>query len=150
MTVEYREWRRKSGAKSGGWYWRFMVNGIAYYYRAVHPDNPKQKAKTKKEAEYFESIAYQRVIQNIPIFEKPKQEITFNEFVEQIYKPYSQANHRSHRNYLHFLKLLCKAFGNKPLQSISPFLIEKFKIEQQRREVSGNTIRLYLVWQRRF
>ena len=145
MSVEYREWKRNNGVKSGGWYWRFMVNGVDHHSRAAHPDNPKQKAKTKREAEFFESIAYQRAIQGIPIFEKPKAEKTFNEFVEEVYKPYSASEHRSHRQYLYFLSVLSAEFGDLPLNSISPFAIEQFKAAQQKKNLAGNTIRLFLM-----
>lgn len=122
-----------------------MVAGKISHSRAVHPDNPKQKARNKKEAEFFESIAYQRAVQNIPIFDQgPAPGWTIERFIDEVYLPFSAANHRSHRQYIYFCKVLKAAFGGLTLADLSPFQIEKFKITQAARGVSGNTIRLYL------
>lgn len=143
MSVYFRSWKTQSGAKAGAWYWKFTVKGVTSHTRAVHPDNPKQKARTRAEAKAFEAIAYSRVVGGLPIFEKPKQSITFNEFVDQVYDPYAKENLRSYRQVTGQLRVLRAAFGEQIFDDISPFAVEKFKIEQCKR-VSGNTVRLYL------
>lgn len=54
-----------------------------------------------------------------------------NEFVENSYKPWARANKKSWKIDMSRLKPILAFFGNKKLSEISPFLIEKYKIERK-------------------
>lgn len=153
MSVYFREWILKSGKTGGEWYWRFMVDGQRSKERARNPDNPRQKARTKKEAEYFESIAYQRACQCEPIFSPKPKPCTFAQFVEEKYRPLAEANHCDFANGAGYcLSVLLPEFGSKLIDQISPFEIEAFKHRQKVREklkapgqtIKPNTVNRYL------
>lgn len=135
MTVYKREWTTPKGRKGSAWYWKFQINGIESHRRAVNPDNPKQKAKSEKEARAFEAVAITRVVNGEDIFKPKKQAWTFARFVEEVYKPTAKANHRSFTNGAGtYLNVLLPVFGSKLIDQISPFEIEQFKSQQRGRE----------------
>lgn len=135
MSVYKREWITPKGRKGSAWYWKFQLNGEESHSRARNPDNPKQKARTKAEAEVFEAKAIQRMACSEPIF-KPKQKFwTFAEFVKEIYEPTAKRNLRSYHNGpATYLNVLLPVFGDKRIDLISPFEIEQFKYAQKGRE----------------
>src|SRR5262245_358403 len=135
MTVYWKTWPLKGGKSGGAWYMRRMVDGVSVDERAKNPDNPKQKANTKKEAEYFESIVNQRLCQGEPVFKPKPTPWTFERFVEEKYRPVAEANHRGYKNGAKaFLKVLIPEFGARLISEIGPVEIEAFKRRQQSRK----------------
>lgn len=57
---------------------------------------------------------------------------TLKEFVEESYTPWAKANKRSWRTDVSRLKPIVAYFGSKMLSDISPFQIERYKIERLR------------------
>jgi integrase len=62
---------------------------------------------------------------------RPAGSKTLNEFVENSYKPWAKANKKSWKIDMSRLKPILAFFGKKKLSEISPFLIEKYKIERK-------------------
>lgn len=154
MTVRFRKWPKQSGKTGGAWYWSFTVSGVRSRERARNPENENQKARIRKEAEYFESIAYQRACNFEPIFKLKLPPWTFEKFVEERFRPLAEANHRRYANGAGYcLTALLPEFGKKLLAEITPFEIEAFKIRQKARKkktgkngetLKPKTVNLYL------
>jgi integrase len=150
MPVFWREWT-SGGKKRGAWWWKFQVHGQVSHKRACHPDNPKQKAKSKQEAEFFESIAFQRMVKGEEIFKPKAKPWTFERFVEEKYRPIAKENHRHYHDGARYsLTVLLAEFGPKLITDISPFEIEVFKKKQRERKkkngqpLKPKTINIYL------
>lgn len=150
MPVHWKEWV-SGGKRRGAWYYKCQVDGQISQGRAKNPDNRKQKAKTRKEAEYFESIIFQRMCQDEPVFKPKAQPWTFERFVEERFRPMAKQNHRDYQTGARYcLTVLLAEFGSKLVAEISPFEIEAFKIRQRdRRKANGNplkpkTVNIYL------
>lgn len=142
MSVFKREWV-SGGKKQSAWYWDFQINGTRSRQRAANPDNPKQKARTKNEAEVFEAKAIQRVVNGEPIFKPKVKPWTFERFVEERFRPVAQETHRDYQNGAKwYLKTLLAEFGQKLIAEISPFEVEAFKKKQrERRKKNGKPLK---------
>jgi integrase len=143
MPVYWKEWTTAGGKKRGAWYYKRQVDGQIKQGRAKHPDNPKQKAKTKQEAEFFESLIFQRMCQGEEVFKPKPQPWTFERFVEEKYRPIAKENHRHYHDGARYsLTVLLAEFGKKLIAEISPFEIEAFKKKQrERKKKNGRTLK---------
>src|SRR4030095_13269460 len=165
MKTRYREvdtnifektWRNKRGAQSKTLYFKIMVRGVSVHRNAYDPDNPHIVPKNLTEARLFRDKIRIRLAAGLPAMggaNPPQQggDVLFKDFVDQVYLPFSLTNHRTHRGYKYYARILNAFFGSRPLASISPFDVERFQAEQMKRKrergegrLSGNTIRLYL------
>jgi integrase len=112
------------------WHYAFMVDGVRYR-------GAIKTARTKAQAEQAEVQARLKVHEGV--FAKPRGSITVKEFVEELYVPWAQANKRSWKIDRSRLKPILAFFGDRRIGDISPFLIEKFKIERKNAPIVRKT-----------
>lgn len=105
------------------WYYYIKIRGQRY--RGVIPE-----ARTK-----YQALEAERKIRD-QIFEgkysKAQSKKTLKEFVDQVYLPWAKVNKRSWRSDVSRLKPILTYFGNKKLSDISPFQVERYKIQRLR------------------
>lgn len=118
---------RKRGNK---WHYDFMIDS-ARYRGAI------KTARTKAQAEQAELQIKLKVHEGT--YGRPKGSITMRDFVETRYVPWAKANKRSWKIDMSRIKPILAFFGSKRLGEISPFLIEKFKIERKNTPVVSKT-----------
>jgi integrase len=118
---------RKIGKR---WYYNFMMRKVRY--RGVIPE-----AQNKWQAEKAESKIKNEIYEGR--YGKAMGEKLFCEFVEESYIPWAKANKRSWRIDMCRLKPLLAFFGKKRLCEISPFLIEKYKMQRRNTPVVSKT-----------
>lgn len=118
---------RKRGNK---WHYDFMIDSVRYR-------GSIKTARTKAQAEQAEMQIRLKVYEGQ--YGRPKGNITVKEFIEKRYVPWAKTNKRSWKIDLSRIKPVLRFFGKKRLREISPFLIEKFKIERKNSPVVSKT-----------
>lgn len=128
MPVENR-----GTARNPRWRYAFTIRGVRY--RAAIPE-----ARTKYEAEQAELEAKKAVFEGR--YGRPSGDQDFLRFVEEVYRPWVQANNRSWKtNVRYTLPVLCEWSGGKTFAQISPLLVEKFKRERRSSITNRGTTR---------
>jgi integrase len=137
MAVYKRTWKRPDGSTAFCWYFHRTINGVRYRDRIP-------TARTKAQAEEGE----RRILAEIHdgTYGKPRENRTFDNYVDQVYLPWAKNNKRSWRTDLFLLKPIRPLIGRKKLNQVSQFDIEKCKLHLQKnkgahkRERSKSTI----------
>ena len=125
-----------------------------YYIRYVDPSGKRIREKIGWESEgvtakYAFEIRNERLRdirlgeEVIPIQKKKKQKITFDEFMNEKYLPYSKDNKNSSsykREYQLYNAWIKPIIGEKTLKDISPFDLEKIKKEMKEEGKAPRTI----------
>ncbi|MBX7223715.1 MAG: site-specific integrase [Blastocatellia bacterium] len=106
---------KKRGAH---WHYDFSINKRRY--RGPLPGATTKQQAAKMEAQVRLSVHEGR-------YGQPEKATTFSAFVSEVYLPWSKLNKRSARNDVGYCRVLCESFGTRPLDEITPFLIEQFK-----------------------
>lgn len=100
----------------------FRVDGVRY--RGV-----LKKARTKSEADLGESKIIARVSEGW--YDCKGKKRTLKSFIEEVYLPWSEVNKRSCRIDKSRVKPIVAALGQKALQEITVFAVEKFKSDRR-------------------
>jgi len=108
--------------RKGKWHYDMMIDGVRYR-------GPIKTARTKVQAEQAEAKVRLQIHQGL--YGRPNGSNTLKEFVEKSYIPWAKANKRSWKIDTSRLKPILAFFGKKRLCEISPFLVEKFKLERR-------------------
>src|SRR5215471_12805230 len=112
--------------RRGKWYFSKTINGVRHK-RAI------KTARNKVQAEQAESAYILQIHQGQYGGRRTTQ--TFNEFVDKTFLPWARANRRSWNGDAGRLAALKNFFGKKRLSEISPFLIERYKMERRKSKV---------------
>jgi hypothetical protein len=101
------------------WFYDFRVRGTRYRGAIPEARNKEQavKAETRIRNDVFEGR-----------FGVTHSSSRLREFVEGVFLPWAKSNRKSWHKSAPSLAAVVKFFGDKRLQEISPFLIEKFKM----------------------
>lgn len=113
--------------RGGHWHFRKTINGVRYR-GALKTARNKVQAEQAEAAEILE-------IHNNTYGSRRKQSPTLGEFVNDTFRPWAEGNRRSWKGDEGRLKTIMRYFGAKRLGEISPFMIEKFKIERRKSKV---------------
>jgi integrase len=118
---------KKRGNK---WHYSFMIDGVRYR-------GSIKTARTKVQAEQAELHIRLKVHEGQ--YGRPKGNITMKEYIEKQYVPWAKTNKRSWKVDMSRIKPILRFFGNRRLGEITPFLIEKFKMERKNVPVVSKT-----------
>lgn len=131
MSVYKREWEDRRGRKHFCWYFHKTIKGVRY--RDALPT-----AKTKSQAEEAE----RRILAEIHagIYGKQESRVTFKEFAETVYLPWSKENRKSWKSDKARLIPLTAFFGKYKLSEVSQILIEKYKSIRRKAETERKQI----------
>src|SRR5262245_22459179 len=136
-SIFEKSWTNKNGRRKKTLYFKITVNRITVACNAYDPDKPHRAPTSLAEAKVCRDKIRLRLASGQPakgeIFSPQQGGISFKEFVDEVYIPFSSANHRTHDRYMHFLNVLLPFFGGMKISSISPFDVERFKFEQMKR-----------------
>ncbi len=99
-----------------------------FYYNGERIIRTLKFARTKKEAESAETVIMNQVFQQAYGFEA-KSDKRFEDFVIEVFLPYSEANKKSFYCDVLICRVLVQAFKNKTLRQITSPMIESFKQE---------------------
>src|SRR5262249_9471290 len=108
--------------RRGRWHFSKTINGVRH--RGALPT-----ARNKAQAEQAEAKIILELHQNE--YGGRRSSPTLNDFVDRVFVPWAKANRRSWRSDAGRLKSIKRFFGAKRLTDISPFLIERFKVERR-------------------
>src|SRR5687768_9028455 len=117
------------------WHYAFCIRGVRY--RGALPE-----ARTKFQAQKAETKIRQDVYEGR--YGRPTGEMSFEKFVEEVYKPWARENKRSFENNEKYkLPMICesKSLKGKTFAQISPLLLEKFKKERRESELKDGRTR---------
>jgi len=117
------------------WHYAFCIRGVRY--RGALPE-----ARTKFQAEKAETKIRQDVYEGR--YGRPTGEMSFEKFVEEVYRPWARENKRSFKNNEKYkLPMICesKSLKGKTFAQISPLLLEKFKKERCESEMKDGRTR---------
>jgi integrase len=110
------------GKNKTTWYYSFRVYGVRY--RAAIPE-----ARNKQQAEMAETRIRNEIFDGR--FGGKLSSPKLKDFVSESFLPWALSNRRSWRKDAPRLKPILEFFGEKRLGDISPFLIEKYKMERK-------------------
>jgi integrase len=113
--------------RGGHWHFRKTINGVRYR-------GALKTARNKVQAEQGEAAVILE-IHHGSYGSRNRRSPTLQEFVDSTFRPWAEANRRSWKGDEGRLKSILRYFGNKRLDEISPFMIEKFKIERRKAKV---------------
>jgi integrase len=105
------------------WYYYVKIKGTRR--RGVIPE-----ARTKYQAQEAERRIRDEIFEGK--YQAAQSRKTLKQFVEESYTPWAKANKRSWRSDVSRLKPILAYFGAKKLSDISPFQVERYKIERLR------------------
>jgi hypothetical protein len=108
--------------RGGRWHYDLMIERVRYR-------GAIQTARTKAQAEHTEAKVRVEIHQGK--CGRPPGTRTFDDFVEKVYMPWAKANKKSWKIDISRLKPILAFFGKKKMSEVSPFLIEKYKIQRR-------------------
>src|SRR5215468_8318180 len=113
--------------RGGHWHFRKTIDGVRYR-------GALKTARNKVQAEQAEAAKILE-IHNKTYGSLRKKSPTLRGFVDETFRPWPEGNRRSWKGDEGRLKSIVRYFGGKRLEEISPFMIEKFKIERRKAKV---------------
>jgi integrase len=119
--------------RGGNWHFRKRINGVRYR-------GALKTARNKVQAEQAEAAVILE-IHNGKYGSCGKRSPTLKEFVDATFRSWAEANRRSWKGDEGRLKSILRYFGSKRLDEISPFMIERFKIERRRSKVQHHNVK---------
>jgi integrase len=111
--------KNKNGTRT--WWFTKTINGKRERKRIP-------TARTKAQAQEAERDFLKQIHEGT--FGSQKAVITFKQFVEETFKPWTKSNKKSWRSDLSRLKPLVEFFGKYGLNEITPFLVESYKVRR--------------------
>ena len=108
--------------RGGSWHYDLMIESVRYR-------GAIQTARTKSQAEHAEAKVRLEIHEGK--YGRPQGTRTLDDFVEKVYTPWAKANKKSWKIDISRLKPILAFFGKKKLSEVSPFLIEKYKIQRR-------------------
>lgn len=105
--------------------WYFYIKIRGQRYRGAIPE-----ARVKAQALEAERKIRDQIFEGK--YSKAQSKKTLKEFVDQVYLPWAKVNKRSWRSDDSRLKPILAHFGNKRMSDISPFQVERYKIQRLR------------------
>ena len=108
--------------RGGSWHYDLMIERVRYR-------GAIQTARTKSQAEQAEAKVRLEIHEGK--YGRPQGTRTLDDFVEKVYTPWAKANKKSWKIDISRLKPILAFFGKKKLSEVSPFLIEKYKIQRR-------------------
>jgi integrase len=99
-----------------------------FYYNGERIIKTLKFARTKKEAEQAEAVLMNEVFKQAYGFDE-KPDKRFEDFVIEVFLPYSEANKKSFYSDVLICRVLVEKFKGKTLRQITPPIIENFKQE---------------------
>ena len=121
---------RRKGTKSQRWFYQFTIDGIAYK-RGI------PKARTKAQALQAEREARQEIFDGS--YQSIRANITFVDFVRNVYMVWAEDNHRAVRRDLTMADTFCEYFKGYSMRQMSVIAVEGFKMKRAKQETQYGT-----------
>ncbi|MGH9760260.1 MAG: hypothetical protein ACREDR_30520 [Blastocatellia bacterium] len=104
------------------WFYDFRIRGVRYRGAIPEARNQEQakQAEMKIRMEIFDGK-----------FGDGRSRKTVREFVDEVFFPWAKANRRSWNSEAARLKPIVVFFGTNRFYEVTPFLVEKFKVERR-------------------
>ncbi|KKR11719.1 MAG: site-specific tyrosine recombinase [Candidatus Wolfebacteria bacterium GW2011_GWC2_39_22] len=118
--------------RGDNWYIDVTIKG--HRYRQSVPE-----ATCRKDAEKAEVRFKSDLLQGKYDLLEDKEYITFQLLADK-YEEYSKINNLGYKKYLSTIKHLREFFGNRNINDITPFLIEKYRIERKSFDIANTTV----------